>query len=130
MPLARHRAGLGAAWLGILALSLNLLIPIHLILDLGDVRDDEPSSPIQADNFLAALVGHREGGGELPGGDHRHVNCAVCGTLAALTGIAPTAGIALPMPGVTPAIVRAPAGIGYPTPAPPPPYRSRAPPLG
>ncbi len=132
MPLVRRNSRFVAACLGILALSLNALVPIHLVFDLADARDagaeEHAGHHHHGDDWLAMLVGHHDAGGGQ--GDGRHVNCAVCNTLGALAGFAPVAGIALPIPVVVDAPIALADGIGDLSRASPASYRSRAPPNG
>lgn len=131
MRLVRQNSSFVAAWLGILALSLNALVPIHLVLDLADARDagaEHAGHHHRGDDWLAMLVGHHGAGGGQ--GDQHHVNCAVCNTLGALAGFAPVAGIALPIPVVVDAPVALAQGTSDPRRASPASYRSRAPPKG
>jgi hypothetical protein len=126
-----------AAWLGILALSVNALLPIHLAFDLADAlageRHEQASPGHRHDgrHMLAALAGHRDSGGESGGAANgRHVDCFVCGSLGTLAGFAVAADVALP----TPALVDAPALLAAATVesrgAALTAYRSRAPPIG
>jgi hypothetical protein len=131
--LVRQNSSFVAACFGILALSLNALVPIHLVFDLADAlntgSEEHTGHHHHGDDWLAALVGHHDAGGKSGGqGDQRHVNCAVCNTLGALAGFAPAAGIALPIPVVVDAPIALAEGIGDPSRASPASYRSRAPP--
>jgi hypothetical protein len=133
----RRRCSVIAAWLGILALSVNALVPVHLSFDLADAlagdRLEQASLHHQHDgrDLLAALAGHRDSGSKSGGsGHHSHIDCFVCASLSALAGFAGTAGVGLP----TPAPADAPALLasaivelrGTCLTA----YRSRAPPIG
>jgi len=137
MRWTRRQCSAIAAWLGILALSVNALVPIHLAFDLADALAGErlvqASAHHQHDgrDLLAALAGHRDSGSNSGGSSHHsHIDCFVCGSLSALAGFAGTAGVGLP----TPAMVDAPALLasamvelrGTSLTA----YRSRAPPIG
>jgi hypothetical protein len=125
-----------AAWLGILALSVNALLPIHLAFDLAEALAGTrlgQASPHHHEgrDLLAALAGHRDSGGK-PGApaSRNHIDCVVCGSLGTLAGFAAAAGIALP----TPAPLDVPALLAAATlelrGASPNAYRSRAPPNG
>jgi hypothetical protein len=126
-----------AAWLGVLALGINALLPIHLAFDLADAlageRAEQASPHHQHDgrHLLAALAGHRDSGGKSGGAANgRHVDCFVCGSLSALAGFAGTVSAALP----TPAQADSPAMLAAATVelrgAAATAYRSRAPPIG
>ena len=132
VPLVRRNSSFVAACLGILALSFNALVPIHLVFDLADAPDaageEHAGHGHHGDGWLAMLVGHRDAGGGQ--GHERHVNCAVCNTIGALAGLAPAAGTALPIPVVVDAPVALVERIGNPSRAFPASYRSRAPPNG
>jgi hypothetical protein len=125
-----------AAWLGLLALAVNALVPVHLAFDLAEalaparhVVDDEAGSAER--HLLALLVGHHEA--QRPADEHGkhqhrdHHGCPVCSALGALAGLVP------------PALVVSSAPLPATLPAPPPlvqlqaagspaGYRSRAPP--
>jgi hypothetical protein len=125
-----------AAWLGILALSVNALVPIHMAFDLADALAGERLEQASADDqhdgrdLLAALAGHHDSRGKSGGAANgRHIDCFVCGSLGALAGFAGTAGVALPTPALvdTPALLAAAIvelrGTSLTA------YRSRAPPI-
>jgi hypothetical protein len=137
VQLGRPKLKTIAAWLGVLALSINALLPIHLAFDLADAlageRVEQASPHHQHDGrqLLAALAGHRDSGGKSGApGSRGHLDCFVCGSLGALAGFAAAAGIAVP----TPALLDAPASLAAATVelrgASPTAYRSRAPPIG
>lgn len=139
MRLGRPKLKAIAAWLGIFALSINALLPIHLAFDLADavagaggrLAQASPHHQHDGRHLLATLAGHRDGGGKSGGPvDRHHLDCFVCGSLGALAGFAATAGIALP----TPALLDAPALLTAAAVelrgAAPAAYRSRAPPVG
>lgn len=125
-----------AVWLGICALILNALVPIHLAFDLADALGNKPQEHVDHHHgsrhgLLAALVGHRHSDGKSDGqSKHRHLDCAVCGTLGAIGGFAPASPIAVPVPKLADASppLNATAGelrsLSYAA------YRSRAPPEG
>jgi hypothetical protein len=131
----RRRCSVIAA-LGILALSVNALVPVHLSFDLADAlagdRLEQANLHHQHDgrDLLAALAGHRDSGGKSRGSSHRgHVDCFVCGSLSALAGFAGTAGVGLPTPALVDARALLASAIvelrGTSLTA----YRSRAPPI-
>ena len=136
MRARRWRGTKWAAWLGLLALAVNTLVPVHLAFDLAEVlaparhsADEEAGSAER--RLLALISGHRET--ESPADEHRghqhshHHGCPVCSAFGGLTGLAlPTpvllpvadaAGLAAPLPATEIAPAGAPVG-----------YRSRAPP--
>jgi hypothetical protein len=133
----RRRCGVIVAWLGILAVSANALVPIHLAFDLADALSGErverasPQHQHDGRDLLAALAGHRDSGGKSSGAaDGRHIDCFVCGSLGTLAGFAGTAGIALPTPSPVDAPALLAAAIVDLRGASPSVYRSRAPPIG
>ena len=130
------RVTIWAAWLGLLALAVNALVPVHLVFDLAEVltparhsADEEAGSTER--HLLALISGHREA--ESPADEHRghrhshHHGCPVCSAFGALTGLALPTPILLPSADATglaaalPATEIEPAGT-------PVGYRSRAPP--
>ena len=125
-----------AAWLGLLALALNALVPVHLAFDLAEVlaparhADEEAGSAER--RLLALLSGHREARGHADEhgrhGHRHHHDCAVCSAFGALTGLAPPALLALSTPDaiVLPAALAIVQGKPVGTLAG---YRSRAPPI-
>jgi hypothetical protein len=126
-----------AAWLGILALNVNALLPVHLAFDLADALAGErheqacPWHQHDGRHLLAALAGHHDSGGKSGAPSNRsHIDCFVCGSLSALAGFAGSAGIALPTPTLVDTRMSLAAATvelrGASTFA----YRSRAPPNG
>ena len=126
------RGKIWAAQLGLLALALNALVPIHLAFDIAeDFEAPHCSAHAEADNaerrLLALLSGHRDANGKSD--EHgKHHACPVCSALGTLAGFVAPASTALPAP--TPAALP-PAyflvqieRFGAPAA-----YRSRAPPL-
>jgi hypothetical protein len=125
-----------AAWLGVIALGLNALVPIHFAFDLVEAFEPAHHAPAgigkdgRERQLLALICGHQEGGGE---GHHHgkrgHPGCPVCAAGLTLVGVALSAGVALPIPNAVaapPEIVAVAADHhGAPTAA----YRSRAPPV-
>jgi hypothetical protein len=137
------RGTIWAAWLGLLALAVNALVPVHLAFDLAEALGPTPQHPIEDEvggaerQLLALISGHREADGRADEhGRHKHGRdkhgqphqCPVCSALGALTGLAPPVLVALPvsdaagLPAALPAADAEPVG----TPAG---YRSRAPPI-
>ena len=102
----RLRLGAIAAWLGVIALSLDAIVPIHLAFDLAHAFQTtthrEDSSPAGHDfswRLLALVTGHQDADGK----DGSHVkhhreNCPVCSSLGTLAGFAPTATAPLSVP--------------------------------
>ena len=131
----RLRRASWAIWLALLALGLDVLVPIHLALDLGEAF----GSPYRAASgavkhslewrLLALATGHDTGDGK-PDGDHGHPICPAFAALGALGGFATVAASALPAPVLAEALPPFAAPAGTPDRAPAAAYRSRAPPLG
>ena len=133
MRAIQRRGRIWAARLGLLALALNALVPVHLAFDLAEAI--EPAQYCGAhlevgggeQRLLALLSGHREPDGTSDK-DGKHHACPVCSALGALAGFAPPAPTVLlalsPMglPAAHSVIQAEPVGA-------PAAYRSRAPPL-
>lgn len=123
-----------SAWLAVLALGLNALVPIHLALDLGEALSAARYGPPAGRHglewrLLALAAGHAPGDGKPDADSHRPV-CPACGALGALGGFATVAGPALLVPAVL-TVPPMPAALAEETaPGPAAAYRSRAPPLG
>jgi hypothetical protein len=126
-----------AVWLGVIALAIDALVPIHVALDLAEAFGASRPGARAADRsfewrLFALAAGHRDAAGKADGDDDRrhHQTCAVCSALGALAGFGPAAAVGLAVP----ASVEAPVNLVEiaATPAGPRPaaYRSRAPPLG
>ncbi len=133
MRARKWRGTIWAARLGLLALALNALVPVHLAFDLAEAF--EPThlcgTHVEVDSaerrLLALLSGHREADGTSD--EHgKHHACPVCSALGALAGFAPPA----------PTALLAPFPVGLPTAhsviqaervGAPAAYRSRAPPV-
>ena len=124
-----------AAWLGIVALGFNALVPVHLAFDLshafetGHRHAGENAAHGLAWSVLTLLTGHDEH--RDPTGSHhhhRHADCAVCGALGTLAGFAPAAAAILALPVRLEAPTLIVAAGERPHAAPPAAYRSRAPP--
>ena len=131
--LRRHWSG-WAAWLGVIALGLNALVPIHLAFDLAEALEPAHHAPAAAADLgrqiIALLCGHEADSDH----HHHHDNsgsrngCPVCATVTTFAALALPTVAALPLP--TPTAVRLTAA---PVVAAPPAilaaaYRSRAPP--
>ena len=133
----RLRLGGIAAWLGVIALSLDALVPVHLAFDLAHTFETatqrEASSPAEHDfswRLLALVTGHQDVDGKAGSpGKHHHPDCAVCGSLGTLAGFAPaaTAPLSVPIRIETPILLATIAS--EPPGAPATAYRSRAPPI-
>jgi hypothetical protein len=100
MRARQWRGRIWAARLGLLALALNAMVPVHLAFDLAEAF--EPAQHCGAEveiggaeqRLLALLSGHREAGGASD--EHgKHHACPVCSALGALAGFAPAAPTAL-----------------------------------
>jgi hypothetical protein len=94
------RGRLWAARLGLLALALNALVPVHLAFDLAEAFEPEHQRRVHAGvggaerRLLASFSGHRETDGTSD--EHgKHHACSVCSALGALAGFAPPAPTAL-----------------------------------
>jgi Protein of unknown function (DUF2946) len=132
MRLRTWRGRIWAARLGLLALALNALVPIHLAFDIAEVFEaPQCSAHAEADNaerrLLALLSGHRDANGKSD--EHgKHHACPVCSALGALAGFVPTASTALstPAPAELPTAHFLVQTERFGAPAA---YRSRAPPL-
>ena len=132
MRVKKWRGTVWAARLGLLALALYSLVPIHIAFDLAEVlgSPEQCGAHIElhrADwHLLALLSGHHDADGK-SGEPTKHHECPVCSALGLLAGFAPPAPTALSPPDaaqlptalsiVQDELVRAPAA-----------YRSRAPP--
>jgi hypothetical protein len=137
---ARSRRGrIWAAWLGLLALAINALVPVHLAFDLAEAFAPSRHHPAHDDaggaerDLLALISGHREA--ESPteehgkhGHSHHHHECPVCSALGALVGFAPPTPVVLlaPLPTTLPA---APPSVQHRAAGTTAGYRSRAPPI-
>ena len=127
-----------AAWLGLLALAVNALVPVHLAFDLaealapaGQSADEEAGGAEH--RLLALLSGHRET--ESPAEErgkhqhnHHHPACPVCSAFGALTGLALPTPVLLPIAGATGSTAALPTTEIEPA-GTPVGYRSRAPPI-
>lgn len=123
------------AGLGLFALLLDALIPIHLAFDLAEALGLDRTPIAAADaarHVLAELVGH-ESQPAKPGGDndhHHHHDCAACAAAGTLAAFQAPPAAALPAPNAAAQPVLAATRGALLAKASPAAYRSRAPPLG
>ena len=127
-----------AAWLGVVALALNALVPIHFAFDLAEALAAAPAKHAQGHahqhpdgrSLLALLTGHHHAADHehQPSGDHHKAPaCAVCSAVSALAGFAPTGPaivvvvVAADLPSIATEIAGRTYGISSA-------YRARAPP--
>ena len=126
------RGRIWAARLGLLALVLNALVPIHLAFDIAEAFEaPRCSAHAEADDaerlLLALLAGHRDAKGKSD--EHgKHHACPVCSALGALAGFVAPAAAALAAPAPA-ALLAAHFLVQTGSSRPPAPYHSRAPPL-
>ncbi|HJU18071.1 MAG TPA: DUF2946 family protein [Stellaceae bacterium] len=126
----------GAVWLGLLALVLNALVPVHLAFDLAEALEAARPQSAYAEAHSAAwrllvrLTDHCEADDKSHkhGADHSSV-CPVCSALGTLAGLALAAPAALATPAPIASAAAPSASEGEPPAAPPAVYRSRAPPV-
>ena|SRR5271168_2143880 len=133
MRARKWRSRIWAARLGLLALALNALVPVHLAFGLAEAFEPAPQcgAPVEVGGterlLLALLSGHREADGTSDEHGKPHA-CPVCSALGALAGFAPPTPIALlalsPVGLPTTHFVIQAERVGAPAA-----YRSRAPPL-
>jgi hypothetical protein len=133
----RLRLGSIAAWLGVIALALNALAPVHIAFDLAHAlapnhhREDAAADRDFVRCLLTLVIGHHdEDEGQSPSHNgHHHTECAVCGAVGTLAGFAPAPAVLLAVPvdsyvtAVPPPVVEVPHALA------PAAYRSRAPPV-
>ncbi len=130
----RLRLGAVAAWLGMIALGLNALVPIHLAFDLahalaGEERHDASGEHAFGSSLLELVLGHHDlADGTDSHRGHHHTQCAVCGSLGTLAGFALAGPAIMPLPVRIEAPTAAAAVKNEPHAAAPAAYRSRAPP--
>lgn len=126
-----------SAWLGVVALAINALVPVHLAFDLAHdleaAAQREDSGAADHDlswRLLALITGHIDADHTSDGHDkHHHTGCAVCSSLGTLASFAPVSAILLPVPIRIDALVLLTAITSDPLAAPAAAYRSRAPPI-
>jgi len=122
-----------AAWLGVIALGLNALVPIHFAFDLAEALNPAHHAPEIGDgierHLLALICGHEEGGDSGHHGKRGDRGCPVCAAVGTLIAFAPATGAAFPFPVAiaTRVSAAATAALSHATPAAA--YRSRAPPV-
>jgi hypothetical protein len=126
----RWNTGLGV-WLGILAIAVNALLPIHIAKDVVHAAGHMRAAALQAPDIDVAAAPAPHHHRDHPGGtDHHHDGgCLICSGLsaaAAATTLPPPVVIALPM-ALALASPTAVAG-GIAEPATHTPYAPRAPP--
>jgi hypothetical protein len=132
MRARQWRGRIWAARLGLLALALNALVPVHLAFDLAEAFEPAQHCGVNVEvggaeqRLLALLSGHRET--DDTSDEHgKHHACPVCSALGALAGFAPPAPTALldlfPVGLLTTHFVVQAERVGDPAG-----YRSRAPP--
>jgi hypothetical protein len=135
----RLRVGAVAAWLGVIALGFNALVPVHLAFDLAHALAPEGHGKDAADDhdfvhcLLTVIVGHHDEDEDQPASrsdkEHHHHDCAVCGAIGTLAGFAPAAVVLLAVPLCAYLPVPLAAACDAPPAAPLAAYRSRAPPV-
>jgi Protein of unknown function (DUF2946) len=140
MRRSRMRLGAIAAWLGVIALGLDAVVPIHLAFDLARALEagTHREAPSAADEdlsrrLLTLVTGHHDEdsdtGGKTGGhGKHHQTDCAVCSSLGTLAGFALATAVLLSVP----IRIETPVLLTAITSEPPPAlaaYRSRAPPI-
>jgi hypothetical protein len=136
MQVKRWRAKIWFTRLGLLALALNALVPVHLAFDLAEALGSACQAAHEegdrAERHLLALIsGHREAECQAdehgPHGHSHHHDCAVCSALGTLAGLAAPALVVLsaPAPAALPAALPLDQHKAFGTFAG---YRSRAPP--
>lgn len=135
MGLPRRHGVRWAARAGILALALNVLLPIHLAFDLAEElapahRTTEPEHHSVEWRVLAALIGHdaHDADDTDDHGHHHDATCPVIAAFGALTGLvtttAPTIAQPIAVAILDPPVPDAIQSAETPSVA----YRSRAPP--
>ena len=132
----RLRSSAIAAWLGVIALGLNALVPIHLAFDLAHTLAPNRSEDAAGDHdlvrcLLTLVIGHHDDDADqTPEHKDHHHDCAVCGAIGTFAAFAPAAAAAqLAVPIVIYAPALPPTDLGTPHSTPFTAYHSRAPPL-
>ena len=135
MLVNRVKVGAIAAWLGVIALGLNALVPIHLAFDLAhalmpDRYEDAAPDHDFVQCLLTLVIGHHDDADQPRGHKDHHHDCAVFGAIGTLAGFAPAAAAAqLAIPAVAYGPVFPPSDLGASHSGPFTAYHSRAPPL-
>jgi hypothetical protein len=129
VALAWPRRERWAAWLGIAALALYAVVPVHLAFDLAAALAARPGE-------LPAIehAGHHHHHHHDGGAPHQHPAdhgkaCQFCAAAVSLAGFATSAGVVLPVPLPIAAQASRAASIRFALKDAPTAYRSRAPPL-
>ena len=129
----KWRGTIWAARLGVLALALNALVPVHLAFDFAEASEPAHLCGTNAEvdsgerRLLALLTGHHDADGK-PEEHGKHHACPVCSALGALAAFAPPALAVLSVPLPAGLLAALPVIQGEPVGAPAA-YRSRAPPV-
>ena len=134
MTVRRLRNASWAFWLGLLALGLDMLVPVHFAFDLaeavGAVHGRTAGTGFEW-RLFALVSGHSDDRHAGHADHHHDAACAVCaavGALGAIGGFAPPAAPALPAPVPASTAFAHAAGNGNSRAIFPAAYRSRAPP--
>jgi hypothetical protein len=130
MRLSRLRRTVWAGWLGVMALALDALVPIHAAFDFAEAAGGENHSLEW--RLLALASGHDTADHEPDehGSRHNHAAaCAVCSVAGVLAGFVLAPPVLLPGPRSPAAVAVVTVVADAPTAAPAVPYRSRAPPI-
>jgi hypothetical protein len=138
MPSGKPKWSAWAAWLGVIALALNALVPVHIAFDLAVALGPAHQERAAASGhdlewrLLALLTGHVDADGKPDRDKHHGSNrsyCPACSALGTLAGFAPTSVTALPVPVTVVAVIAVATIAGEPAKGPAAAYRSRAPPI-
>lgn len=135
MLLRRLKRVAAARWLGILALSLNALVPVHLAFDMAAALEaghpqHAVGGPDRGRQILALLTGYHEHGKKADDDKSGGASgCAVCSSLPSLAHLATPSLAALPAPSLVQSLATAAPLSEKLCSSSPAPYRSRAPPL-
>jgi hypothetical protein len=134
---SRLRVRAVAAWLGVIALGLNALVPIHLAFDLAHaLAPERHGENTVADHdlvgcLLTLVTGHHDENEDhsSPDKEHHHQDCPVCGAIGTLAGFAPAAVVLPAIPVDTDGAAFLPTFATALHIVPLAAYRSRAPPI-
>ena len=124
MARGRPRGVRWAGWLGVLALALNALVPIHLAYDLAAAIADRPAAGEHAGHHHQ----HSDGKPHHHHGDDGKA-CQFCAAAVTLAGFGLPSAVVLPTPTADAASLPAGAAVRFVLKAAPAAYRSRAPPI-